>query len=709
MTFANIALLGGIGLVALPIVLHLIMRRKPRLLEFPAMRFIQKQHDTNRRRLRLRHWLLLALRAGAIGLLAFALAQPSVKFGGGLGSQEAPVAAALIFDAAPRMQYRHENRTRLEVAEELGLWVLDQLPSGSQIAVLDTRSGVGTLHDDPGIVRQRIGRLETVANSQPLTEVLDRAARLLAQSPLPQREIYVFTDLSRAAWPADPAAALQEQIAETPGMAIQLIDVGVRQPTNYALGRMQLSGQVLSNRGSLQIETTLSRIETAPEDETTDRTVEVHLLDQDRNPQKRSQQNITLRPGESRQVDFRIESLDVGTHEGFIRVVGQDGLAEDDVRFLTVEVKPPWRILVAAPKPSQDYALFLTEALAPELYRKQGQARFDCQVVDLQGLAQYDLTDISAVCLVDPKPMEPAVWQKLADYVAEGHGLGVFLGRNARPVDSFNTPLAQKLLAGKLIRQARTPDGDVCLAPQSFQHPVLAEFRPYAGAIPWQDFPVFRYWQLEDPAGTIVRLSDGRPVVLERAHGKGRVLTMTTPVSDRPNRQAWNLLPVGDAWPFLGLMHQMTGYLVGSGQQQLNYHAGQAAVLPLDPTNRQRTYLLTTPDELNFPLAADLKQHQLVVSSTEKAGNYRIQAPGSADRGFSVNLTPEQTELRRIGEDELTELFGPFDYRLARTRTEIERGLSEARVGRELFPALILLVALTLAAEYIVANKFYKQ
>ena len=58
---------------------------------------------------------------------------------------------------------------------------------------------------------------------------------------------------------------------------------------------------------------------------------------------------------------------------------------------------------------------------------------------------------------------------------------------------------------------------------------------------------------------------------------------MTTPISDRPDRDAWNLLPVGDAWPFLVLVNEMASYLVGSTGQQLNYYAGQTAVLQLDP------------------------------------------------------------------------------------------------------------------------------
>ena len=99
------------------------------------------------------------------------------------------------------------------------------------------------------------------------------------------------------------------------------------------------------------------------------------------------------------------------------------------------------------------------------MYRNAGQARFDCDICDLDELAKRHLADYAAVCLLDPTPLEPAVWKKLADYAAEGHGVAIFLGRNAQPIDSFNAPQAQELLPGKLLRQVRRPDGDLHLAP----------------------------------------------------------------------------------------------------------------------------------------------------------------------------------------------------------------------------------------------------
>src|SRR5262245_22592130 len=209
MAFVNLSLLLGGTFVAIPVVLHLIMRQKPKQLIFPALRFVHERRLANQRRLQLRHWLLLALRCAAIGLFALALARPSVASGalsswiaatllaglggatgllaavalarglpkalaGGfagvgaillaaalfvagralvgrspvLGDQEAPVAAAIVVDTSPRMQYRHENKTRLEAAQEMAQWLIRQLPAQSELAIVDSRPGSGAFAID---------------------------------------------------------------------------------------------------------------------------------------------------------------------------------------------------------------------------------------------------------------------------------------------------------------------------------------------------------------------------------------------------------------------------------------------------------------------------------------------------------------------------------------------------------------------------------
>ena len=89
------------------------------------------------------------------------------------------------------------------------------------------------------------------------------------------------------------------------------------------------------------------------------------------------------------------------------------------------------------------------------------------------------------------------------------------------------------------------------------------------------------------------------------------------------------LLVSDEAWPFFILVNQMASYLAGSGNEQLNYFAGQTAVLQLDPETQRANYLLTGPGDMNVPLSADPQHHRLVITATEQPGNYRVQSGGA--------------------------------------------------------------------------------
>ncbi len=160
------------------------------------------------------------------------------------------------------------------------------------------------------------------------------------------------------------------------------------------------------------------------------------------------------------------------------------------------------------------------------------------------------------------------------------------------------------------------------------------------------------------------------------------------------------------------LANQMAAYLVGSSDQQLNYLAGQTAVLQLDrPASSAAAIMLFAPGGLSFPVPADLNRRELAITDDRSGGQLRLQAGGSGgvDFGFSVNYAPEQTRLDRLSDQELAGVFGPVKFRLARTREQIDRDISMGRVGRELFPPLILIVALVLGLEMLVANRFYRE
>jgi hypothetical protein len=198
---------------------------------------------------------------------------------------------------------------------------------------------------------------------------------------------------------------------------------------------------------------------------------------------------------------------------------------------------------------------------------------------------------------------------------------------------------------------------------------------------------------------------------VERQLGAGRVLLMTTPVSDPAYDEPWNLLPTGtEPWPFLALANGVTEYLAAAGNAQLNYLAGQAVVLRLAPEEQVPSYALQMPDRSAVRQSLAPGQQDLSIATAETLGNYRVRAGGQEgrlDRGFSVNLPAEITRLDRAAADEIVKALGDKRTRVARTREDIEVRVGLARMGRELFPWLILSVALVLAAEQLLANRFY--
>jgi hypothetical protein len=379
---------------------------------------------------------------------------------------------------------------------------------------------------------------------------------------------------------------------------------------------------------------------------------------------------------------------------------------------------------------SQGDATFLREALAPTAGGESLPSRFQTELglfnwlraadsprpADEGRLQQtgLDLAKYDAVCLVDPPPLSSAAWQLLRDYVESGGGLGIFLGRRARR-DEMNAAAAQQLLPAQLRWQSRE---ETYLRPVAVEHPALAALQGLVDIAPWSEFPVFKYWELEagaEDAIVVATYANGKPALVERIVGAGRVLLMTTSLSDPAHDDPWNLLPTGpEPWPFLVLAGGIADYLTNTRDERLNFLAGQTVVLRLAPEEEVVSYVLQIPGGAavrSTTSGGAAGQRDLTIASTESLGNYRVQAggrQGRLDRGFSINCDTLVSQLERTTAERIAAALGKDRVRAARTREEIEVRVDQGRIGRELFPALILAVALVLAAEQWLANRFYQ-
>ena len=281
-----------------------------------------------------------------------------------------------------------------------------------------------------------------------------------------------------------------------------------------------------------------------------------------------------------------------------------------------------------------------------------GTNQFEYHVVtqaefrDLNTLSQYH-----AVFVLDPKPISDDRWELLRAFVENGGGLGLFLGPNANSkgfIDaSFTTEIAQRLIGGRL-EQLRLDETEklVLSPPNKTSHPIFKPIQGSETSILWNRFPIAKFWgfQQDDsanapPTRTLLQFTNREPAVIERVIGKGRVLTMTTPVTEagyNPDRKSWNVLLGGTGLkplPLFLLLKGMVSYLTQSDAESLNVkvdevprskwgdesHGLRCRILPVSPSMDPEKIELTapvdrfaSPDDITFAVEIENVSGQLI-------------------------------------------------------------------------------------------------
>jgi|GEM_PF-6889980 len=739
--FINPILLTTLLLIGIPILLHTMMRRRPRPLDFPALRLVQETKERTRRRLRFQHILLLLLRIGVIAFFVIALARPTSSSLSAVDPEEGQAVSALfLFDTAPRCDYKVNKKTRLEIAKEAAAKMLDELPPKSEIAILTTDpeeaeegTGVflGTKTDSDAMRRrtalQRIEQLHITNTPQTISAALARADRLLKKARYGKREIFIFSDQSENAWAPGSKARIQpllQEWQEKKNTSLYVIDVAAPQLLDVALGKVTFDDQTVAPGGLLRISTVVSSV--GDVDATQIRLVVTSPSGKE--ILKRQQTIALTSPAMPVTFSFLLSGLAEGKlapgfYQGKLVADYPDTLQLNNSTSFTFEVRDTSAILVVAPEPVGRTAHFFVKAIASQEELRRGKTLFAPKTLDYEGyekLSQAQLRNYAAIYLLDPPTMQPITWKKLADYTAAGGGLGVFLGKNLGRPSTFAVPQAKELLPALPTMQARSPEGDVFLFPEKFTHPILKPFYAVRSEMPFSYFPVFRYWllgELHPSASVLVPYNDQNPGILVRRFGKGNVVLWTTPLSFDPkeNAEQWNHIlfrnnmPIN---PYVFMTGWMTRYLAGGFKFQLNFPVGEAFVAQVPPREEDQTLELKmrVPSGVWLPVTFDARNSRISATSTQEIGNYRVVGEGEIDLRFSTHFAEGVASPQRVEEKRLKEIFGDFPVKW----TSVRQGNDGAEIAKqetttEWFTSLILLMIACLVGEHLFANRFYRK
>ena len=641
----NAILIAGAALVGLPILLHLIMKQEPKRLTFPAFRFLKQKLKTNQRKLRLRHFILLAMRMLLIALFCLTLYQPTFKSERLNFSGEQPVAVVIVIDTTPSMGYVSNDKTRLDEARRRALELLEELPAKSPIAIIDTSdlNGHWLPVGDKNAARRRIEELKETKGGQPVSSAVAVAYTLLAKvdqeteapDPLPKL-VAVFTDRTVASW--DPARTddlkkFRETVKPPPTEVI--IDFGVDAPANVGILSAEMKPQVIGANQAANVTVTVGAVGS-------DRPVDVTVIAKLDGAAKSESKAVTVPPGQQRSLAFEFRDLKPGLHQVEFRLAADDKLAADNTRFLTFKVGEARRILTITD--DRDAATFWQAAHVVKdefscLVVTRDQVKMgnnDAVVVTYapaEGKPEItdDIRAFEVVCLLnvnnpnalDANPADGTLWDRLRPYLRTGGKLVVIPGPDTRTdTAGYNaaTDLMPAQFKGVIETEKLKPpppqqtasswpapregkNGVMwVLDERALKHPMLKiidEWRQQKSNLDILANPrtAKKYWEVEpDKAATAVvyyrdaeEAKDRRPAVLERpvldkdGRPKGKVLLLTTRLDVPPADDVWNDYweQEGASW-FAAFPYLVVRYLAGdTADANFNFATGAVVTVPL--------------------------------------------------------------------------------------------------------------------------------
>lgn len=422
MNFAAPAVLWALPLVLVPIIIHLLQKRRFRRVEFSAMEFLFKAVRRTRRRVLLEDILLLILRTLAISLIILALARPN--------SADLPLvlgrdarAEVLILDASLSMN--HQGETQSAYANALSI-------AAKRLRDLDPK-----MEDRAAVIRAGL-RVERVASGEPdevrsvlqeleqadpvhgdLVGALHAAARTVENlGPDPSRiMVTILTDLQANTWNEEAGLSAPFAALVALGCEVQILNCGAVERENVGVTSLSLSSSRLVRGDSCDVLVTLRNF---GEHEAK---VQATLL-MDGTPiasksfvlgaRQPADWNVAVAPVESgaRALEVRLE---------------HDALVGDDTRAGILDVGDGYQVLIAGEASAQQDAPNVFDGMWRYLslgeWAPLRPTALPLPLLDEDTLAEYDL-----LILADPGRVSIRAATAIQQFVSSGGGLLLALG-----------------------------------------------------------------------------------------------------------------------------------------------------------------------------------------------------------------------------------------------------------------------------------------
>ncbi|MEA3212525.1 MAG: hypothetical protein QOE70_5582 [Chthoniobacter sp.] len=716
MTFLNLALLGGVLALAIPILIHLFHKSRFQIVTWGAMHLLEAVLRTNQRRIKIEQWILLAIRCAIPAILALCMARPVWK-----GVQklmgDAKTSTVVLLDNSYSMDAGRAGTSNFTIARDEAARLLNELKLGSDAQIVLMGEGGAPLLDEPTYdlarLTQALNKLEAGYGAATVPAALDYAGGVFGQMHEPGRQLIVMTDFQRISFEATEDALLGQMLDRLKKLPIApqitFWNVGSEVRDNVAVESLEFSRLMVGVGQKIQIRANLRNFGDANYPD-----LRIYFK---ADGKEKSVSQIKLGPHEKGQVLFSHAFDTAGSH--VIEIVADADTLKADNSFMAsipVRDKVPLLLVNGAPsaEPLKGETDFAEIALQPySAARVELADLIRTSVIRTEELNAKALTDQAVVILANVRKLNDDQLRALEDFVKNGGGLLIFPGDRVDAAWYNSTllkdgkgllPLAYGALAGDL--KESTPA--IGVVSQRFENPALELFNdPRNGS--FSDAQIKLWFRMQErtktaeapEVTTLARLESGDPLLVEKPFGDGRVIACAVPCD-----ADWSNLPMR---PFyLPLMQRLSVYLASTVFPSRNLEVGKPLLAFLKVGDVGKKATLSKPDGTPVEVAIVKKGERGVIefTKTQQPGLYTLIPPDGRPQFYVVNASRRESDLAKLTDKEISDLARAHGFALVSNGTEFKQLDHSRRFGMEFWRPLLWAILGLIFLELFLQQRF---
>lgn len=711
MSFLNPLFLGALSLALIPLLIHLLRRRKLPVVKWAAMEFLLQSQRKQRRRIQIEEWMLLLIRMLIIMCIVLALSRPLLKsMMVHLPGQNGRVYAVIVLDNSLSMaQQLPGDKSAWDKAKEDTHQLLTHLlQQGDSVSILLMNGNTSDLVEGPSFDLKAADR--KVANthlSDGSTDYLAAAHMVLdrlQKTNAPYPEVFWLTDDQRVGWPQDKnmhaSDGVWKRISSIAPITWVSVGLHLGDRNNIAVHLLSPDRELVTPDLPAHIQATISNFSTKA-------TNIVAQMSIDGGAPAQPQQ-IHLDPYSSSNLLFTPYFPTPGEHVGAITVSSGgliDVLAKDNIANFVIRSEDHIPVLVddLSSAGTSNASFWLAAALQPDSHIHIFSPHFSVGTQD----NSTPLSSYASIILTGVNSISPSEAEALATYVRTGGGLLIFPGTHPNLTELNSVLTTNDILPAKLSNmQQLSSDSAVTLDSGSIgsSSPLSlfkdstqvdigsSHFSQYIRLVPTTN---------TSPSGqtiTLVKFSSGSPALVETRVGLGKVMFFASTADT-----SWNDLPKHAA-TWLPLLYQVLADLSSGADSHRNLQIGDPIQLSLPLADSGKKISVTLPNSQTITSNSVLGPNgvSFQFNDTSQAGIYHVQIPGSSSETFCVDLPLEESDLKpfsNIRTKLITAGVAPTKLTMVATEKVLAQAVKHERYGQELWRTLILIAILLLFIE----------